>query len=55
MASKIGKALVVLENLPHPLLLLVVILVAVFLTAFSSNVAIANIIIPVLAEMVILF
>ncbi|XP_004519108.1 protein I'm not dead yet isoform X2 [Ceratitis capitata] len=51
MASKIGKALVVLENLPHPLLLLVVILVAVFLTAFSSNVAIANIIIPVLAEM----
>ncbi|XP_039963386.1 protein I'm not dead yet [Bactrocera neohumeralis] len=51
MASMIGNALVVLKSLPHPVLLLVVILVAVFLTAFSSNVAIANIIIPVLAEM----
>jgi len=52
MAKMIGTALIGLKALPHAVLLLVVILVAVFLTAFSSNVAIANIIIPVLAEMV---
>lgn len=51
MSTLIGNSLVVLKDLSHPLLLLMVILVAVFLTAFSSNVAIANIIIPVLAEM----
>lgn len=51
MATLIGSALVGLKTLPHAVLLLVVILVAVFLTAFSSNVAIANIIVPVLAEM----
>ncbi|KMZ00449.1 protein I'm not dead yet isoform X1 [Drosophila simulans] len=51
MAKLIGNALIGLKVLPNSVLLLVVILVAVFLTAFSSNVAIANIIIPVLAEM----
>lgn len=51
MATLIGSALVGLKTLPHPVLLFVVILVAVFLTAFSSNVAIANILVPVLAEM----
>lgn len=52
MASLIGRALVGLKTLPHTLLLFVVIIMAVILTAFSSNVAIANIIVPVLAEMV---
>lgn len=52
MAKLIGNALIGLKVLPNAVLLLVVILVAVFLTAFSSNVAIANIIVPVLAEMV---
>ncbi|XP_061396558.1 protein I'm not dead yet-like [Musca vetustissima] len=51
MAKLIGQALVGLKSLPHAVLLLVIILVAVFLTAFSSNVAIANIMVPVLAEM----
>ncbi|XP_017107708.2 protein I'm not dead yet isoform X1 [Drosophila bipectinata] len=51
MAKLIGSALIGLKVLPNAVLLLVVILVAVFLTAFSSNVAIANIIVPVLAEM----
>ncbi|EDW40454.1 GL25253 [Drosophila persimilis] len=51
MAKLIGNALIGLKVLPNAVLLLVVILVAVVLTAFSSNVAIANIIIPVLAEM----
>lgn len=52
MASLMGNALVGLRGLPQTALLLTVIIVAVILTAFSSNVAIANIIIPVLAEMV---
>ncbi|XP_037935267.1 protein I'm not dead yet isoform X2 [Teleopsis dalmanni] len=51
MATLIGNALVGLKSLHHAILLLVVIIVAVVLTAFSSNVAIANIIVPVLAEM----
>lgn len=52
MATLIGNGLVGLKSLPPAVLLFVVIIVAVFLTAFSSNVAIANIIVPVLAEMV---
>lgn len=51
MATLIGNGLVGLKSLPPAVLLFVVIIVAVFLTAFSSNVAIANIIVPVLAEM----
>ncbi|XP_060651939.1 protein I'm not dead yet isoform X1 [Drosophila nasuta] len=51
MASLIGQSMSGLKVLPHSLLLLVVILVAVFMTAFSSNVAVANILIPVLNEM----
>lgn len=52
MATLIGSSLTGLGVLPHSALLLVVILFAVFLTAFSSNVAVANILIPVLNEMV---
>lgn len=52
MASLIGNALIGLKVLPHAVLLFVIIIVAVFLTAFSSNVAIANIMVPVVAEMV---
>ncbi|XP_065359915.1 protein I'm not dead yet [Calliphora vicina] len=53
MASMIGSALIGLKALPHAVLLFVIIIVAVVLTAFSSNVAIANIMVPVLAEMAI--
>ena len=52
MATLIGNALIGLKVLPHAALLFVIIIVAVILTAFSSNVAIANIMVPVLAEMV---
>lgn len=51
MASLIGNALSGLKGLPTPLILLIVIIVAETLTEFSSNVAICNIILPVLAEM----
>ncbi|KAI8117307.1 Protein I'm not dead yet [Lucilia cuprina] len=51
MATLIGNALIGLKALPHAVLLFVIIIVAVVLTAFSSNVAIANIMVPVLAEM----
>ncbi|XP_055923540.1 protein I'm not dead yet [Eupeodes corollae] len=51
MAALLGNALSGLKVLPSVVLLFVVIVVAVVMTAFSSNVAIANIIIPVLAEM----
>lgn len=53
MASLLGNALGGLKVLPSVVLLFVVIIVAVIMTAFSSNVAIANIIIPVLSEMAI--
>lgn len=52
MAAMIANSLNILGDLPKPAILFIVILIAEFLTAFSSNVAIANIIIPVLAEMV---
>ncbi|XP_075164584.1 tricarboxylate transporter protein I'm not dead yet [Haematobia irritans] len=51
MSDLIGQSLKGLKVLPLPVLLLVVILIAVFLTAFSSNVAIASIMVPVLMEM----
>lgn len=51
MAALLGNALSGLKVLPSVVLLFVVIVVAVIMTAFSSNVAIANIIIPVLSEM----
>ncbi|KRG06824.1 protein I'm not dead yet isoform X1 [Drosophila mojavensis] len=51
MATLIGNSMSGLKVLPNAALLLVVILVAVFLTAFSSNVAVANILVPVLNEM----
>ncbi|XP_055854338.1 protein I'm not dead yet-like [Episyrphus balteatus] len=51
MAELLGNGLSVLKALPSVVLLFVVIVVAVIMTAFSSNVAIANIIIPVLQEM----
>lgn len=52
MAEIIGSALTGLKVLPNVVLLLVIILVAVFLTAFSSNVAVVNIMAPILFEMV---
>lgn len=55
MAAMIAESLNVLGDLPKPAILFIVLLIAEFLTAFSSNVAIANIIIPVLCEMVINF
>lgn len=51
MSAMLGQSLVGLKDL-HPLLLLLIVCVAAqALTEFTSNVAIANIILPVLAEM----
>lgn len=52
MATKLGTSLSVLDFLPPSILLLVVVTAAVLITNFSANVAIANITVPVLAEMV---
>lgn len=51
MSAMLGNSLVSLKNLPPLLLLFIVCLTAQTLTEFTSNVAIANIILPVLAEM----
>ncbi|CAH0758434.1 unnamed protein product [Diatraea saccharalis] len=51
LSRKIGSSLEGLRDLPHPLVLLVVVLVTQFITEFTSNVAIANLILPVLANM----
>lgn len=47
----IGKCLVSLKTIPKPALLFIVCLMCEILTEFSTNVAMANIIIPVLAEL----
>lgn len=49
----LGTALSGLKTLPPLLLLFVVCLTAQILTEFTSNVAIANIMLPVLAEMAV--
>ncbi|KAM3955758.1 protein I'm not dead yet-like isoform 2-T2 [Aphomia sociella] len=51
LSSMIGSSLAGLQGLPQPLVLLVVVLVTQFITEFTSNVAIANLILPVLANM----
>lgn len=51
MSAMLGNSLVGLKNLPPMLLLFIVCLTAQTLTEFTSNVAIANILLPVLAEM----
>ncbi|CAH0402896.1 unnamed protein product [Chilo suppressalis] len=51
LSRRIGSSLEGLRGLPHPVVLLVVVLVTQFITEFTSNVAIANLILPVLANM----
>lgn len=53
MSRLIGSSLSPLKELPTLVLLLVVCLAAQTLTEFTSNVAIANILLPVLGEMAI--
>lgn len=53
MSAMLGQSLAGLKTLPILLLLFVVCLTAQILTEFTSNVAIANIMLPVLAEMAI--
>lgn len=52
MSALLGQSLSGLKTLPPLLLLFVVCLTAQTLTEFTSNVAICNIMLPVLAEMV---
>lgn len=52
MSAMLGQSLAGLKSLPILLLLFVICLTAQILTEFTSNVAIANIMLPVLAEMV---
>ncbi|CAH0713487.1 unnamed protein product, partial [Brenthis ino] len=51
LSAMIGSSLNGLHGLPPALVLLVVVLVTQFITEFTSNVAIANLILPVLANM----
>ncbi|XP_034828180.1 protein I'm not dead yet [Maniola hyperantus] len=51
LSSMIGSSLNGLNGLPPSVVLLVVVLVTQFITEFTSNVAIANLILPVLANM----
>lgn len=52
MSELLGNALSGLKSLPPLAILFIVLLSIQFLTEFTSNVAIANITLPVLAEMV---
>lgn len=52
MSKMLGNSLSGLKSLPPLAILFIVILAAEVLTEFSANVAIANILLPVLAEMV---
>ncbi|CAH0696716.1 unnamed protein product [Spodoptera exigua] len=51
LSAMIGSSLEGLHGLNHAVVLLVVVLVTQFITEFTSNVAIANLILPVLANM----
>lgn len=53
MSAMLGNSLVGLKDLPPMVLLLIVCITAQTLTEFTSNVAIANILLPVMAEMAI--
>uniref|UniRef100_A0A2M4DP76 Uncharacterized protein n=1 Tax=Anopheles darlingi TaxID=43151 RepID=A0A2M4DP76_ANODA len=52
MSALLGQSLVGLKVLPPLVLLFVLCVVGEFLTEFTSNVAICNIVLPVLAEVV---
>jgi len=52
LSSYMGKELVSLQVLPPSLILITVATATTFLTEVSSNTAVANIILPVLAQMV---
>lgn len=52
LSAMIGAQLTGLHGAPAPVVLLAVVLVTQFITEFTSNVAIANLILPVLANMV---
>lgn len=51
MSKMLGESLVVFQELPFLALLFLICLVCQTLTEFTSNVAIANVILPVLGEM----
>lgn len=51
MSKMLGASLVVFQDLPFLVLLFLICLVCQTLTEFTSNVAIANVILPVLGEM----
>ncbi|XP_069683308.1 protein I'm not dead yet-like [Periplaneta americana] len=53
LSSFLGKELVYLEVLPAALILIIVATATTFLTEVSSNTAVANIILPVLAQMAV--
>lgn len=52
LSSYLGKELVYLQVLPPSLILITVATATTFLTEVSSNTAVANIVLPVLAQMV---
>jgi sodium-dependent dicarboxylate transporter 2/3/5 len=52
LSTYLGKELVYLQVLPPFLILIIVATATTFLTEVSSNTAVANIILPVLAQMV---
>lgn len=51
MSEMIGQSLTGLKTLPFPLVVILICLTAQILTEFTSNVAIANILLPVLAQL----
>lgn len=53
MSAMLGQSLTVFQEFPFLLLLFLICLVCQILTEFTSNVAIANVILPVLGEMAI--
>ncbi|GLH10555.1 Protein I'm not dead yet [Gryllus bimaculatus] len=53
LSTLIGQDLLVLKALPLPLILVIICTATCFLTEVSSNTAIANIVLPVLAEMAV--
>lgn len=52
LAKRIGEAMVPLKHLPPPMILFLVSLFVGTITEFTSNVGIANITLPVIAQMV---
>lgn len=52
LSRYLGKQLQALEVLPPVCMLVIIVIATTFMTEVSSNAAIANILLPVLAEMV---